>query len=111
MKTKKAKKDFDVARDIVVKRIVEQLEQGIIPWHKPWFGMAKCYNYATGYCYNIINEMMLDEAGGYVNWKKLNELGGKMKDGENWKDHVRQVVMCWTKTVPRKDKDGNVMVD
>ena len=39
---KSAKKDFDVARDIVVKRIVDQLEQGIIPWHKPWFGMSKC---------------------------------------------------------------------
>lgn len=108
---KSAKKDFDVARDIVVKRIVDQLEQGIIPWHKPWFGMSKCYNYVTGYCYNIINEMMLDEAGGYINWKKLKELGGEMKEGEEWKDHVRQVVMCWTKSVPAKDKDGNIIVD
>lgn len=33
--------------DMVTSRILEQLEQGIIPWHKPWTGTAgawKGYN-------------------------------------------------------------------
>ena len=111
--TKKNQKSqkFDVARDIVVKKILEQLEQGIIPWKKPWFGMSRCYNYVTGYCYNIINDMILDEAGGYVTWGKLKELCGEMKDGCDYHELKKQVVMCWTKEVPVKDEDGNEVIE
>mgnify|MGYP002530213595 CR=1 FL=1 len=29
-------------------RIVEQMEQGEIPWHKPWIAGGSCVSYATG---------------------------------------------------------------
>lgn len=110
-KSSKRSEKFDVARDIVVKRIIEQLEQGIIPWKKPWFGMSRCYNYVSGYCYNIINDMLLDEEGGYISWKKLKELGGEMKEGCDWGELKKQVVMCWTKEKTVLDEDGNAVLN
>ena len=55
--------------------------------------------------------MILEEPGAYVTWKKLKELGGKMKEGEEWDDRKRQIVKVWTKVVPLKDKDGNIVID
>ena len=57
------KKDFNVERDVVVAKMLAMMDEGIIPWEKPWFGMNRCYNYKNGRPYNFINEMMLMEAG------------------------------------------------
>ncbi len=108
---RKSNKDFDVVRDIVVKRILETMEEGQIPWNKPWFGTGKCYAYVSKRPYNALNEMMLDEEGGYVTSKQLHELGGKMKDGIAWKDRCKAVVGCFRKTYEVKDVNGDPIMN
>ena len=108
---KKMNKDFDVARDVVVARMLDMMAQGIIPWKKPWFGMNKCYAYVSGRPYNMLNELMLDEEGAYVTKSQLFKLGGHMLDGETWKDRCRVVVGCFHKLRKIKDADGNVVLD
>ena len=104
-----AKKDFNVARDVIVAKMLEQMENGEIPWEKPWFGMGYCYNYKNGRPYNFINELMLGEPGAYITGKQLKALGGSMKEGEEWKDHCRRAVGVFSSV--STDKDGNPIID
>ena len=76
--------------EIVTNRIIKQLEEGTVPWHKGWFGRNACISYSTGKQYSIINQMLLGEAGEYITWKQVQENGGKVKDGAKSK-----VVVFW----------------
>ena len=74
-----AKKDV---YQLITDRILEQLEQGIIPWHKPWTGgLDEAYNYKTRKAYSVLNQMLLRHADAYLSWKQIQELGGKVKKG------------------------------
>ena len=74
-----AKKDV---YQIITERILEQLEQGVIPWHKPWTGgLDGAYNYKTRKAYSLLNQMLLRHADAYLSWKQIQELGGKVKKG------------------------------
>lgn len=42
--------------EMVTARIIEQLEQGIIPWHKPWTGTAGAWSRSTGRPYSLLNQ-------------------------------------------------------
>lgn len=86
------------ARNEVVQAIVKQLEQGIIPWHKPWWGGKGAYSRVTGKSYSLLNQMLLDKPGEYLTFKQINELGGKVKKGEKAK-----TVVFWTFFTPKKD--------
>lgn len=69
---------------MVTERIVEQLQQGIIPWHKPWasFGEAgEAINYVTRKPYSMLNQMLLCREGEYLTYKQLQQAGGKLKKG------------------------------
>ena len=47
----------------VTERIVEQMEQGIIPWQKPWISNSKDISHATGKPYSLLNQLMLGRPG------------------------------------------------
>ena len=34
--------------DEITRRIMEQLEQGVIPWQKPWIGTSSAISIVTG---------------------------------------------------------------
>ena len=34
--------------DEITRRIIEQLEQGMIPWQKPWIGNSSAISHVTG---------------------------------------------------------------
>ena len=38
---------MDIYREIT-DRIITQMEQGIIPWRKPWIARGQAISYATG---------------------------------------------------------------
>ena len=38
----------------VTERIIEQMEQGIIPWQKPWISNSKAISHATGKPYRCL---------------------------------------------------------
>lgn len=66
--------------NIVTNAILEQLEQGVIPWHRPWKTEGAAINYITRKEYSGINRLLLG-GGEYMTFKQASELGGKIKKG------------------------------
>ena len=70
---------------MVTDRITAQLEQGNIPWHKPWTGVSAedggAINYVSRHPYSLINQMLLGKPGEWLTWKQVEELGGTVKKG------------------------------
>ena len=96
-------KKFDIYEEIT-KRILEQLDQGIIPWNKPWTGTPEgAYNYVSKKAYSFLNQMLLKHEDAYLSWKQIQDLGGKVKKGAK-----SEIVTFW-KVLPVEveDKDGN----
>ena len=84
----------------VTDRIVAQLEQGIIPWHKPWTGVQSgAISGATGKPYSLLNQMLLGKPGEWYTFNQIQKLGGKIRKGEH-----SSMVVFW-KQVPVKEKD------
>jgi len=83
----------------VTDRIIAQMENGIIPWQKPWVASAACVSHATGKAYSLLNQMMLGRTGEYVTFKQCQEEGGKVKKGEK-----ASMVVFW-KWVEQKDEE------
>lgn len=70
---------------MVTDRIVAQLEQGIIPWHRPWTGLGVAdggaINYVSRKPYSLLNQMLLGDEGEYLTFKQVKDLGGSVKKG------------------------------
>lgn len=70
---------------MVTDRIIEQLEKGIIPWHKPWSGACLAdggaVNYVSGKPYSLLNQILLGREGEYLTFKQIKDLGGNIKKG------------------------------
>ena len=68
--------------ELVTNRIIEQMEQGVIPWQKPWHGaMDGAISYTTGKPYSLINQFLLGRDGEFLTFKQVQDLGGKVKKG------------------------------
>ena len=66
--------------EMVTERIIVQLEQGIIPWEKPWSGIRSgAYNRISKKSYSLINQMMLLHKGEYATFKQWQQLGGHVR--------------------------------
>lgn len=84
----------------VTDRIVQQLEQGVIPWRKPWTGIRSgAISGATGKPYSLLNQMLLAKGGEWYTWNQIQALGGKVRKGEK-----SSMVVFWKQT-PVKDED------
>lgn len=67
---------------MVTDRIIEQMKQGIIPWHKPWVGAeGEAINYESRKPYSLLNQFLLGEPGEYITWKQIQARKGKVKKG------------------------------
>ena len=70
---------------MVTDRIVAQLEQGLVPWHKPWTGVGLedggAVNYVSRKPYSMLNQMLLGREGEYLTFKQSKERGGRIKKG------------------------------
>lgn len=66
--------------NMVTERILEQLEQGIIPWHKPWTGTAGAWSRSTGKAYSLLNQWMMPQ-GEYATFNQIKKEGGKVRKG------------------------------
>lgn len=81
---------------MVTDRIIEELEKGVIPWHKPWTGVALAdggaVNYVSRKPYSFLNQMLLGRSGEYLTFKQVKELGGSVKKGAE-----SQMVVFFTK--------------
>jgi len=74
-----------VAYEAVCNQIIKKMEEGIIPWKKPWKCCRPC-NAKTGRPYNGVNFFLLSMTdfgdNRWITYKQLQELGGNIKKGE-----------------------------
>lgn len=66
--------------EIATNKIVEQLEKGVVPWHRPWYA-CRPQNWVTGKRYNGINIFVL-KGGEYLTYKQCKAAGGTVRHGE-----------------------------
>lgn len=86
----------------VTKRIIQQMEQGIIPWEKPWVGNDSIVSHETGKGYSILNQILLGKPGEYATFNQVQKEGGRVKKGAKSK-----AVVFW-KLIDRKNDDGEI---
>lgn len=93
---------------IVTEKIIQQLEQGTIPWRKPWRAEMPC-NMVSGKPYRGINVFLLAYQGyGSRYWLTFNQcakLGGQVKKGEKGTLIVFWKRSQWTKHNEETDQD------
>ncbi len=72
--------------DIVTERVLNKIEQGIIPWKQPWANMQLPCNYVNRNQYRGINLFLLNTAGyaspHWLTFKQCRDCGGQVKKGE-----------------------------
>jgi antirestriction protein ArdC len=97
---------------IVTEKIINLLEQGIVPWRRPWSASGLPRNLMSKKPYRGVNLFLLS-ATKYVSpfWammKQANQLGGSVRKGEHsqivvfWK--VDQIADAETETNPANDE-------
>lgn len=98
---------FDIYAE-VTDRIIAEMEQGIIPWNKPWTGTQDgAISHNSGKPYSLLNQMLLGKPGEYLTFKQIQSEGGRVKKGAKAKFVVFWKFIEKSKT----DKDGKVMHD
>lgn len=93
--------------EMVTNRIIEQLENNIVPWEKPWSGtLDSAFNRVSKKPYSILNQMLLKYDGEYATFKQWKDLGGHIRKGEK-----SEMVVFW-KMYPIKEKqdDGTEII-
>lgn len=104
--------------ELVTKRIIEKMENGIIPWQRPWVvkeqkvdaNLAKrvAFNRITKRIYSNTNQCLLENVGEYATFKQWTEIGGKIKKGSK-----AEIVVFWKwleEQVKDTDEDGNEVI-
>ena len=89
--------------EMVTERIINQLEQGVIPWEKPWTGIRSgAYNRISKKPYSLLNQMLLKHEGEYATFKQWQDLGGHIRKGEK-----SEIVVFWKiQPVEEEQEDG-----
>lgn len=93
--------------EMVTNRIIEQLENNIVPWEKPWQGTIEgAFNRVSKKPYSILNQMLLKYDGEYASFKQWKDLGGHIRKGEH-----SEIIVFW-KMYPIKEKqdDGTEII-
>lgn len=93
--------------ELVTNRIIEQLENNIIPWEKPWSGTIDgAFNRVSKKPYSILNQMLLKYNGEYATFKQWQELGGHIRKAKK-----SEIIVFW-KMYPIKENqdDGTEII-
>ena len=99
--------NFDLYQTIT-DRIISELENGIIPWHKPWVGGTNCaISHETGRAYSMLNQILLGNPGEYITFTQCKKEGGKVKKGAKAKMIVFWKMLC----VDKKNAAGETITD
>lgn len=77
----------DKIYQMVTDRMVQELEKGNVPWHKPWHGGGLPCNLVSKRHYRGINVFILSMLGYaspyFLSFNQVRALGGKVKKGEH----------------------------
>jgi len=94
--------------EIVTQKIIDKLNQGVIPWEKPWIGLR---NYVTKREYHGINLLLLSidkhQSSEFVTFRQVRDLKESVKKGSR----ADMVIFFRRYEVEAKDKDGNLEID
>ena len=82
----------------VTDRMIAEMEQGIIPWKKPWMASGLAISHTTGKAYSLLNQMLLGKAGEWLTFGQVKQEGGCIRKGEK----VRMIVF-W-KFIEKEDE-------
>ena len=83
----------------ITDRMIAEMEQGIIPWKKPWMASGVAVSHITGKAYSLLNQMLLGRAGEYLTFKQVQAEGGWVRKGERSK-----MVVFW-KWIEKEDEE------
>ena len=87
----------------ITDRMIAEMEQGIIPWRKPWMASGSAISHITGKPYSLLNQMLLERAGEYLTFKQVNAEGGYVRKGERAK-----MVVFWRWIDKEDEKTGEI---
>src|SRR5215469_13666513 len=98
--------------EVITSRIIEQLQKGVAPWHKPWRVRGKNgfpRSLVTGREYRGVNVWVL-LSGGYsspfwLTYRQARELDGRVRQGEHG-----YPVVYW-KFGKREIQDGDQLIE
>lgn len=94
------------ATERIADAISSQLEQGTIPWTKPWVvNSTGVVSFERGRPYSLRNRILLQYAGEYATIKQINDAGGRVKKGE----HSQTVFFA--KYIDKKDNETGEVID
>lgn len=95
------------ATEDIFNAIKKQLEEGVVPWHKPWVAQpTRIINHYNGKPYTSLrNRMLLGCAGEYATMHQINEEGGRVRKGAHG-THI-----YFSKTYKRKSDDEETESD
>jgi antirestriction protein ArdC len=95
---------------IVTEQIVKALDEGTVPWHRPWDAAAGApRNAVSKKAYRGINVWLLGlfgaryESNYWLSYKQAQQLGGNVRKGEK----ALQVIFWKVETVRKGDPDEN----
>jgi len=73
--------------DVITNRILDKLNEGVVPWHKPWAGGSWPKNIVSKKEYRGVNTFMLScteySSPYWGTFKQISDLGGTIKKGEH----------------------------
>jgi len=87
----------------ITDRIVAEMENGIIPWRKPWLSRGKAISHTTGKPYSLLNQMLLGREGEYLTFKQVQAEHGYVRKGEKAK-----MVVFWKFLEETDEETGEV---
>lgn len=92
--------------ELITKTIIEMLDKGVIPWHRPW-KVRMPVNLVSGKPYRGINILMLSFSSSpyWLTERQAERLGGSVKKGE---EGLPVVYWNWIKVKGKDGKDKNV---
>lgn len=92
--------------DIITEKIIKKLDEGTVPWRKPWTAASQPRNVESNRPYTGINVLLL-ACEGYASpywatWNQIKKFGGNVKKGE-----ASTVVIFWKLGESKTEKDDN----
>jgi antirestriction protein ArdC len=89
--------------EIITQRIIDKLESGTVPWHKPWAGGGIPKNFTSKKEYRGINPFILGSAGYaypyFLTYNQAKQCGGHIKKGS------KGLPVVFYKTIEKEDSD------
>ena len=83
----------------ITNRMIKEMEQGIIPWRKPWMASGSAISHTTGKPYSLLNQILLGKAGEWMTFKQVQQEGGYVRKGEK-----ARFVVFW-KWIDKEDEE------